>query len=34
MRNRMLMVIDALGDRGLCVTRRRDDGVLLRGHAD
>lgn len=37
MRNRMLMVIgalDVLEDRGLCVTRRRDDGVLLHRHSD
>jgi glyoxylase-like metal-dependent hydrolase (beta-lactamase superfamily II) len=37
MRNRMLMVIgalDVLEDRGLCVTRRRDDGVLLHRHTD
>lgn len=36
MRNRMLMVIgalDVLEDRGQCVSRRRDDGVLLHRHA-
>jgi len=37
MRNRMLMVIgalDVLEDQGLCITRRRDDGVLLHRHSD
>ena len=37
MRNRMLMVIgalDVLEEQGICVTRRRDDGVLVHRHRD